>query len=89
MTETTPERAKRIRRAFDLTQMAFAEALGMSFGSVNAWECGRSEPKRLGAVYLDLLDRALTQHCPACILVAMEADSHTARVRGLVFLTLG
>lgn len=41
---TTGEEIKHIRQAGMLSQEAFAKALGVSFTTVNRWECGKSKP---------------------------------------------
>jgi len=40
----TPDRMKRTRRRFGLTQRDLAQLLGVSTGSVTAWESGKVEP---------------------------------------------
>ena len=41
------ERIKRLRGRFGLTQVQFAELMGVSFASVNRWENGQSNPSAL------------------------------------------
>ena len=41
---TYAEAIKKLRNKMLLTQMEFAEYLGVSFASINGWETGRFEP---------------------------------------------
>ena len=41
---TYAEAIKKLRRKILLTQMEFAQFLGVSFASINRWETGRFEP---------------------------------------------
>lgn len=41
---TYAEAIKKLRSKMLLTQMEFAEYLGVSFASINRWETGRFEP---------------------------------------------
>ena len=41
---TYAEAIKKLRNKMLLTQMEFAEHLGVSFASINRWETGRFEP---------------------------------------------
>ena len=41
---TYAEAIKKLRNKMLLTQMEFAESLGVSFASFNRWETGRFEP---------------------------------------------
>lgn len=41
---TYAEAIKKLRRKMLLTQMEFAQFLGVSFASINRWETGRFEP---------------------------------------------
>ena len=41
---TYAEAIKKLRNKMLLTQMEFAEYLGVSFASINRWETGRFEP---------------------------------------------
>ena len=42
-----PSRVKAIRERLDLTQVRFAERIGVSFATVNRWENGQTRPARL------------------------------------------
>jgi transcriptional regulator with XRE-family HTH domain len=42
------ELVKSVREQVGLTQVGLAEALGVSFPTVNYWENGRSKPSKLG-----------------------------------------
>lgn len=53
----TPDRVKKLRRAFGDTQEAFAHRLGVSFVSVNHWENGRAISP-MGRMLLESLERA-------------------------------
>ncbi len=46
----------RTRKALNLTQSAFARALGVSSRTVEAWEAGRNEPSGAARHLLFLLD---------------------------------
>ena len=54
---TYAEAIKKLRSKMLLTQMEFADYLGVSFASINRWETGRFEPtmkiKRKLAPYFD------------------------------------
>lgn len=41
---TYPEAIKKLRNKMLMTQMEFAEFLGVKFGTVNRWEAGEYEP---------------------------------------------
>jgi putative transcriptional regulator len=43
-TPSIPRLVKEIRKRLGLTQVQFAEALGVSFQSVNRWERGKTKP---------------------------------------------
>ncbi len=45
--ESSGERIKRLRGRLGLTQVQFAELMGVSFASVNRWENGQSNPSAL------------------------------------------
>jgi transcriptional regulator with XRE-family HTH domain len=45
--EHYPEQIKRLRTRLGLTQMALAQALGVSFPTVNRWENGKATPSQL------------------------------------------
>lgn len=42
--EWTPEAIKNLRLKSDMTQRMFAEFMGVSIKTVEAWECGRNRP---------------------------------------------
>ncbi len=45
--ENFPERVRDIRGQLRLSQEALAQALGVSFATVNRWENGKTTPSRL------------------------------------------
>lgn len=49
-------RIKKVREAMNLSPMIFAEALGVSLKTVEAWEAGRNNPKGPTARILQLLE---------------------------------
>ncbi|MFT4445097.1 helix-turn-helix domain-containing protein [Parvimonas sp. G1967] len=44
---TYSEEIKKIRQKCFLSQEAFGREIGVSFSSVNRWECGKSKPNML------------------------------------------
>ena len=46
----------RTRKALNLSQRAFASAIGVSPKTVNAWEKGKTEPSGMASRFLYLLD---------------------------------
>jgi len=58
----TSGQVREMRRHVGLTQQAFAEALGVSLGTVHRWEAGRSQPQRSWSRLLsDVFGRPLDQ----------------------------
>jgi len=49
------EHIKAIRKELGLTQVAFADALGVSFATVNRWENDRTIPSKLALSALESL----------------------------------
>jgi len=47
LTDETGRRIRRLRGKLGLTQVQFAELMGVSFASVNRWENGQSRPSAL------------------------------------------
>lgn len=47
------ETVKKIRNDSHLTQQAFAEALGVSFATINRWENKQQKPSKLALRILD------------------------------------
>ncbi len=47
---------KSIRKSLNLTQMVFAEALGVSIKTIEAWESGRNHPQGPASRVLQLLE---------------------------------
>lgn len=43
--ELTPARIREIRQASDMTQQMFADTIGISVGTLQNWEAGRTSPK--------------------------------------------
>jgi len=61
---------KKIRKSLNLTQMIFAEALGVSIKTVEAWESGRNRPQGPASRVLQLLEMdtsLLEDHKILCI----------------------
>ncbi len=61
---------KEIREALNLSQMIFAEAIGVSVKTVEAWESGRNKPQGPASRFLQLLDQDhnfLEEHQILCI----------------------
>src|SRR5438132_5387133 len=44
--QMNPERIKAIRTQLQMSQQAFAVALGVSFATVNRWENGKAKPQK-------------------------------------------
>lgn len=53
----TPEAVKKIRRLLGTSQAVLAQLLGVSVRTVQAWECGRSEPSDMACRWLDEINR--------------------------------
>lgn len=53
--ENFSERVKDIRRQLGISQEELAQALGVSFASVNRWENGKTTPSKLARRQLDQL----------------------------------
>lgn len=53
----TPHEIKSLRKKLRLTQQAFADAVNVSFASVNRWENGVSKPGKLAIDRMENLDR--------------------------------
>jgi DNA-binding transcriptional regulator YiaG len=51
----TPDTIKALRQAHGMTQEGFAQALGVTFSTVNRWETGKSKPSKHTAPLLDAL----------------------------------
>lgn len=47
---------KEIRKSLNLTQMIFAEVLGVSIKTVEAWESGRNHPQGPASRFLQMLE---------------------------------
>lgn len=47
---------KEIRKSLNLTQMIFAEVLGVSIKTVEAWESGRNNPQGPASRFLQMLE---------------------------------
>jgi putative transcriptional regulator len=45
--ENFPETIKKVRRQLELSQEELAQALGVSFATVNRWENGKTTPSKL------------------------------------------
>ncbi|MBI9102522.1 MAG: helix-turn-helix domain-containing protein [Spirochaetales bacterium] len=61
---------KKIRESLNLSQMIFAEAVGVSIKTVEAWEAGRNKPQGPASRFLQLLEQDqhfLEEHQILCI----------------------
>jgi len=61
---------KKIRESLNLSQMIFAEAMGVSVKTIEAWESGRNKPQGPASRFLQLLEqdnRFLEEHQILCI----------------------
>ena len=54
--EYSAKRIKSIRESLSLTQMIFAEVIGVSVKTVEAWESGRNKPQGPASRFLNLLE---------------------------------
>lgn len=89
MPETpTPELVATIRSRTGQTQEELARQLGVSFATVNAWECGRSEPRRARRIALErLADELAGPTAPMRILVIDDDPVSRMVVEGMVAAT--
>ncbi|MDC7239069.1 MAG: type II toxin-antitoxin system MqsA family antitoxin [Spirochaetales bacterium] len=51
------KKIKSIRESLNLTQMIFAEVIGVSVKTVEAWEAGRNKPQGPASRFLNLLEQ--------------------------------
>ena len=51
--ETFSERVKKVRSQLNLSQEDLAHAIGVSFGTVNRWENGKTVPSKLARKSFD------------------------------------
>jgi putative transcriptional regulator len=51
--EKLPEQIKKVRRQLGLSQEELAQALGVSFATVNRWENGKTTPSKLAQMSLE------------------------------------
>lgn len=68
--EYNASRIKKIRESLNLSQMIFAEAIGVSIKTVEAWEAGRNKPQGPASRFLQLLEQDhsfLEKHQILCI----------------------
>lgn len=68
--EYKADKIKEIREALNLSQMIFAEAVGVSVKTIEAWESGRNKPQGPASRFLQLLDQDhhfLEEHQILCI----------------------
>lgn len=68
--EDNANKIKEIREALNLSQMIFAEAIGVSVKTVEAWESGRNTPQGPASRFLQLLEQDhhfLEEHQILCI----------------------
>ncbi|MDC7239917.1 MAG: type II toxin-antitoxin system MqsA family antitoxin [Spirochaetales bacterium] len=55
--EYNAKKIKSIRESLNLTQMIFAEVIGVSIKTVEAWESGRNKPQGPASRFLNLLEQ--------------------------------
>ena len=48
------DKIKILRKHLSVSQEDFAHELGVSFATVNRWECGKSKPSKLAQKAIDL-----------------------------------
>ena len=63
--EYNADRIKKIRESLNLSQMIFAEAMGVSIKTIEAWESGRNKPQGPASRFLQILEqdnRFLEEH---------------------------
>ena len=68
--EYNANRIKKIRESLNLSQMIFAEAMGVSIKTIEAWESGRNKPQGPASRFLQLLEQDshfLEEHQILCI----------------------
>jgi putative transcriptional regulator len=68
--EYNADRIKKIRESLNLSQMLFAEAMGVSIKTIEAWEAGRNKPQGPASRFLQLLEQDshfLEEHQILCI----------------------
>ncbi len=68
--EYNADRIKKIRESLNLSQMIFAEAMGVSIKTIEAWESGRNKPQGPASRFLQILEqdnRFLEEHQILCI----------------------
>lgn len=68
--EYKADKIKEIREALNLSQMVFAEAVGVSVKTIEAWESGRNRPQGPASRFLQLLEQDhdfLEEHQILCI----------------------
>ncbi len=68
--EYNANKIKQIRESLNLSQMIFAEAIGVSVKTVEAWESGRNKPQGPASRFLQLLEEDrnfLEEHQILCI----------------------
>lgn len=82
----TPELVATIRSRTGQTQEQLAHELGVSFATVNAWERGRSEPRRARRLELERMAAALASSAdrPTRILVIDDDPVSRLVVEGMV-----
>lgn len=86
-TPTSAELVATIRARRDLTQEELARELGVSFTTVNAWERGRSEPRRAKRLQLEEMAAAVQARDALRILAVDDDPISLAVVEGLVAAT--
>lgn len=69
--ELTPERIRQIREASDMTQKMFADTIGVSVGTLQNWEAGRTIPKGSQAESILEMDMTIGE-------VIEDAGKHTS-----------
>lgn len=68
-----PDRIKKVRGRLGLTQERLAEALGVSFATVNRWEKGRSKPSQLAWTRISQMLGEQPGSEPAALTIPVES----------------
>jgi putative transcriptional regulator len=58
------DEVKTLRKALCLSQKAFAQALGVSYATVNRWEMGHTEPHNLVREHFEAYRTKMTKSGP-------------------------
>ena len=70
--EFNPEQIKQIRNNAGMTQTVFANYMGVSKKTVEAWECGRTHPTGPALRLLDILDEGKEKNLSFVVFLICE-----------------